>query len=71
MIADLDRYVWELACKQLKEWKEKGREQMYISVNISPKDFYFMNIYDVMTTTHGWSFGVTENGISQAHVSRL
>lgn len=46
MIADLDRYVWELACKQLKEWKEKGREQMYISVNISPKDFYFMNIYD-------------------------
>lgn len=48
-IAKLDRYVWELACKQLRKWKEIGREDMYISVNISPKDFYFMDIYTTFT----------------------
>lgn len=48
-IAKLDRYVWELACKQLRKWKDIGREDMYISVNISPKDFYFMDIYTTFT----------------------
>ena len=47
MIAKLDYYIWELACKQLRAWKDEGRDDMYISVNISPKDFYFMNIYEV------------------------
>ncbi len=46
MIAKLDYYIWELACRQLRAWKDKGREDMYISVNISPKDFYFLNVYD-------------------------
>lgn len=45
----LDRYVWELACRQLQKWKQEGREDMHISVNISPKDFYFINIYDTFT----------------------
>lgn len=46
MIAKLDCYIWELACRQLRRWKDEGREDMYISVNISPKDFYFVNIYE-------------------------
>lgn len=46
----LDRYVWELACKQLSQWKKEGREDLHISVNISPKDFYFINIYDTFTS---------------------
>lgn len=46
MIAKLDYYIWELACRQLREWKDKGWDNMYISVNISPKDFYFLNVYD-------------------------
>ena len=41
LISDIDRYIWESACKKLKEWKEAGREDIYISVNISPRDFYF------------------------------
>ncbi|MCM1569634.1 MAG: EAL domain-containing protein [Roseburia sp.] len=45
----LDRYVWELACKKLKEWKEQGREDLHISVNISPKDFYYIDIYKTFT----------------------
>lgn len=46
MIAKLDYYIWELACRQLREWKDRGWDNMYISVNISPKDFYFLNVYD-------------------------
>ena len=45
IVSDIDRYVWELACKRLKEWKELGRDDIYISVNISPRDFQFLNVY--------------------------
>ena len=45
----LDRYVWELACRQLSQWKREGRENLHISVNISPKDFYFVNIFETFT----------------------
>ena len=48
-IAKLDCYVWELACKQLRSWKEQGREGLHISVNISPKDFYFLDVYETLT----------------------
>ncbi len=49
LISEVDKYIWEKACKQLKRWKEMGREDMYISVNISPKDFYFLDIYPIFT----------------------
>lgn len=50
LIGKLDAYVWELACKQLKVWKEKrGYEDYHISVNISQKDFYFMDVYETLT----------------------
>lgn len=45
LISDIDRFVWEQACKQLKAWKEMGRDDVYISVNISPRDFYFLNVF--------------------------
>jgi len=45
LISNVDRYIWEVACKKLKKWKEMGKDDVYISVNISPRDFYFMNIY--------------------------
>lgn len=47
-ITRLDAYIWELACRQLKLWKEQGRENLHISVNISPKDFYFINVFDTV-----------------------
>ncbi len=46
MIGKLDIYIWKLACKKLAEWKDKGIDKT-ISVNISPKDFYYMDIYKV------------------------
>ena len=49
LISRLDKYVWEMACKQLRKWKDEGNENTYISVNISPEDFYFMNIYKEFT----------------------
>ncbi len=44
MIVRVDRYIWECACKILNNWQERGIDY-YLSVNISPKDFYFVDIY--------------------------
>lgn len=49
LIAKVDRYIWEAACEQLRKWKQEGRENLYISVNISPRDFYFLNVYNEFT----------------------
>lgn len=45
LIYRLDQYIWELAARKLKEWKQSGHEELYISVNISAKDFYYLDIY--------------------------
>lgn len=50
LIHKLDTYIWEQACIKLKEWKEQGKTDLYISVNISPKDFYLVDIYTTFTT---------------------
>jgi EAL domain-containing protein (putative c-di-GMP-specific phosphodiesterase class I) len=44
LIYKLDRYVWELAAKQLSLWKGTDKEKYRISVNISPKDLQFLDI---------------------------
>ena len=49
LIYRLDRYMWEQAAKKLREWKDTGKEDMHISVNISAKDFYHMDIYRELT----------------------
>jgi len=45
LITEVDKYMWEAACKQLRKWTDEGRREVYISVNISPKDFYFVDVY--------------------------
>ncbi len=47
LITDVDKYIWNLACRQLRKWKDEGRKNVYISVNISPRDFYFLDIYKI------------------------
>lgn len=37
----LDKYIWEEACKQLAKWKDND---MYISINVSPSDFYYEDV---------------------------
>lgn len=44
LIYRLDNYIWEEAAKQLKIWKNSGYNY-YISVNISAKDFYHIDVY--------------------------
>ena len=48
LIHKLDQYIWELAAKKLAEWKACGNE-MYISINISVKDFYYSDVYKILT----------------------
>lgn len=43
LIADVDRYMWRCACEILADWKSRNISA-FISVNISPKDFYFMDV---------------------------
>ena len=49
LIYRLDKFVWELAVRQLKAWKDAGREDLYISVNISARDFYYIDVYKSIT----------------------
>ena len=49
LIYRLDNYIWEASAQRLKMWKEAGLEQYHISVNISAKDFYYLDLYEVFT----------------------
>lgn len=57
MISKLDKFVWKTVSDVLNRWEEMGKEHLYISVNISPIDFYFMNIYEEFKKL------ITENNI--------
>ncbi|MBO4531262.1 MAG: EAL domain-containing protein [Paludibacteraceae bacterium] len=43
LIADVDRHMWRCACEILADWKTRGID-CFISINISPKDFYYMDV---------------------------
>lgn len=45
LIYKLDAFIWELAARKLAAWKDGPGNELYISVNISVKDFYFIDIY--------------------------
>ena len=49
LIHKLDQYMWEEAAKKLAEWKAVGRD-LYISINISAKDFYYCDVYKFLTS---------------------
>ncbi|MBR4089405.1 MAG: EAL domain-containing protein [Mogibacterium sp.] len=42
-------YIWECAVKQLRKWKETGKRVLTISVNMSAKDFFSIDVYKVLT----------------------
>lgn len=49
LITQMDQYIWEEAAKKLAEWKQKGLTDISISVNISTKDFFFLDLYQHFT----------------------
>ncbi|SER75257.1 EAL domain-containing protein [Lachnobacterium bovis] len=49
-IIELDKFMWESSCKLLSDWKKEGRknqlgDDLYLSLNISPMDFYFLDVH--------------------------
>lgn len=48
LISLLDEYMWELVAEKLREWKEQGYADATISVNMSAKDFYYIDIYETL-----------------------
>ena len=42
-IYKLDEYIWNVCAKKIAQWQEKGIK-LFISVNISAKDFYYSDI---------------------------
>ena len=62
LIAEVDRFMWRSACRILRHWNEMGHRNLFISVNISPKDFYFMDVVrELVKLTQ--EYGVTPSGI--------
>ena len=49
LIQKLDQTIWEQAVKRLSLWKGTELENLFISVNISAKDFYSIDVYEVLT----------------------
>ena len=48
MIGKIDQYIWECACRILRRWSFEGINDLYLSVNISPKDFYMMDVPEII-----------------------
>ncbi|MBR3548512.1 MAG: EAL domain-containing protein [Treponema sp.] len=49
LITKIDLYIWEEAFKIMHKWQNENKKDISISVNISPKDFYFTDIYGTFT----------------------
>ena len=49
VIYKLDVCIWRQAAEQLKKWKEAGIDY-YISVNISQKDFYYLDVHQTISS---------------------
>jgi diguanylate cyclase (GGDEF)-like protein len=49
LIYRLDQRIWEFAAQKLREWRERGHGNLKISVNISARDFYYLDIYKCFT----------------------
>lgn len=72
LIYRLDNYIWEEAAKQLKIWKDSGYNY-YISVNISAKDFYHIDVYQTFKNlvskygidTYKLHIEITETALSE------
>ena len=44
LIAEIDKYIWKCACETLYNWKNTEFKNLFLSINISPIDFYFIDV---------------------------
>ena len=49
LIHKLDLYIWELAVKQLRDWQGTDKAHLFISVNMSAKDLFCIDVFDALT----------------------
>lgn len=47
-VVRLDQFMWERACRTIKRWEKMGWSDLYISVNISPVDFFFIDVVETL-----------------------
>ncbi len=50
LISKVDLIIWNMAAQQLSSWAFMGREDLTLSVNISAKDFYYLDLYKELTS---------------------
>lgn len=48
-ITELDRYVWEKSCIEIRRWLDKGYDVVPVSVNVSRVDIYNTELTEVLT----------------------
>lgn len=48
LISKVDVYVWEAVCRDIRRWIEQGNTPLPISVNLSRKDIFIMDIVTVL-----------------------
>ena len=46
---EVDKHIWDSACQILNSWKYKYPD-LFVSINISPKDFYFIDVSSEIET---------------------
>ncbi len=47
-VYEVDKYVWEEACRSLRKWRDEGRNPLPVSVNISRFDIFISELPDVL-----------------------
>lgn len=62
LIANLDLLVWEEACRQIREWLDRGIPALPISVNISRADLQFVDVVSSLESL------IEEYGIDRSYL---
>ena len=47
-VVEIDKYIWEEACKTVRKWLDEGKEPLPISVNLSRIHFKYDDLVDVI-----------------------
>lgn len=47
LVTKLDLYIWEMVCRQVREWIDGGHRAVPISVNVSRMDIYALDVLEV------------------------
>ena len=49
LLSHLDLYVWEEAVKLLQRWQHTRLDSLYLSINVDPTDFYYVDVPEALS----------------------